>query len=106
MLWNSFKFYFLSFQIDSKNIKTFSDLPLSEETKKGLAECEYEVPTEIQKETLTLGLRGLDILGKIKSFDVTYFINWVGQLNYNGIWIYNHWYLGTYIFFKLASWTV
>ena len=62
------------FQIDSKKIKTFSDLPLSEETKKGLAECEYEVPTEIQKETLTLGLRGLDILGKIKSFDVTYFI--------------------------------
>ena len=62
------------FQIDSKKIKTFSDLPLSEETKKGLAECEYEVPTEIQKETLTLGLRGLDILGKITSFDVTYFI--------------------------------
>ena len=67
VLLNSCKFYFLSFQIDSKNIKTFSDLPLSEETKKGLAECEYEVPTEIQKETLTLGLRGLDILGKIKS---------------------------------------
>ena len=39
---------------------------MSEETKKGLAECEYEVPTEIQKETLTLGLRGIDILGKIK----------------------------------------
>jgi len=53
--------------IDSKNIKTFSDLPLSEETKKGLAECEYEVPTEIQKETLTLGLRGLDILGAAKT---------------------------------------
>ena len=49
-------------------------MPLSEETKKGLAECEYEVPTEIQKETLTLGLRGLDILGKIESCDVfTYF---------------------------------
>ena len=62
------------FQIDSKKIKTFSDLPLSEETKKGLAECEYEVPTEIQKETLTLGLRGLDILGKMESFDIfTYF---------------------------------
>ena len=106
MLWNSFKFYFLSFQIDSKNIKTFSDLPLSEETKKGLAECEYEVPTEIQKETLTLGLRGLDILGKIKSYNVTDFINWVGQLNYNGIWIYNLRYLGAYIFFKFASWTV
>ena len=43
---------------------------MSEETKKGLAECEYEVPTEIQKETLTLGLRGLDILGKFESFDV------------------------------------
>ena len=72
---------------------------MSEETKKGLAECEYEVPTEIQKETLTLGLRGLDILGKIESFDVTYFIIWVGQLNHYGIWIYTHWYLGTYMFF-------
>ena len=77
-------------------------MPLSEETKKGLAECEYEVPTEIQKETLTLGLRGLDILGKIESFDVTYFIIWVGQLNHNGIWIYNHWSLTC--FFKFASW--
>ena len=62
------EFYFSSFQIDSNKIKTFSDLPLSEETKKGLAECEYEVPTEIQKETLTLGLRGLDILGKVEFF--------------------------------------
>ena len=50
---------------------------MSEETKKGLAECEYEVPTEIQKETLSLGLRGLDILGKIESFDVfTYFLRY------------------------------
>lgn len=63
------------FQIDSKKIKTFSDLPLSEETKKGLAECEYEVPTEIQKETLTLGLRGLDILGKFKRLKVLMYLH-------------------------------
>ena len=59
---------------------------MSEETKKGLAECEYEVPTEIQKETLTLGLRGLDILGKIKSFDVTYFINPQSQVLILDLW--------------------
>ena len=45
-------------------MKTFNDFPLSEETKKGLAECEYETPTEIQKESLAMCLKGLDILGK------------------------------------------
>ena len=54
----------ISFQIDSKKVKNFADLPLSEETKKGLAECDYEVPTEIQRESIALCLKGLDILGK------------------------------------------
>ena len=54
----------ISFQIDSKKVKTFADLPLSEETKKGLSECDYEIPTEIQKESIALCLKGLDILGK------------------------------------------
>ena len=45
-------------------MKTFNDFPLSDETKKGLAECEYETPTEIQKESLAMCLKGLDILGK------------------------------------------
>ena len=79
---------------------------MSEETKKGLAECEYEVPTEIQKETLTLGLRGLDILGKIESFDIIYFIIWVKlqrNLNLQSL-IFR--YILTYIFFKFASWIV
>ena len=48
-------------------MKNFDDFPLSEETKKALKECGYEVPTQIQKETLALCLRGLDILGAAKT---------------------------------------
>lgn len=58
----NYEFWFL-FQIDPKKIKTFDDFPLSDLTKKALKEFGYEEPTEIQRETLALGLRGLDILG-------------------------------------------
>ncbi len=58
---------FLLLQIDTKAVKQFKDLPLSKETQRALVECGYEVPTEIQKETLALCLRGLDILGAAKT---------------------------------------
>ena len=51
-------------QIDSKKVESFNDFPLSKHTQKALSEAGYEKPTEIQKETLALCLRGLDILGK------------------------------------------
>ena len=58
---------FSHFQLNSKKIRTFADFPLSDETQKGLSECGYEIPTEIQKETLALCLKGKDILGAAKT---------------------------------------
>lgn len=54
-------------QIDSTNIKKFSDFPLSTNTLKGLKENGYEVPTEIQRESIGFALQGLDILGAAKT---------------------------------------
>ncbi|XP_045467447.1 probable ATP-dependent RNA helicase DDX10 [Harmonia axyridis] len=50
-------------KVDSSKIKSFKDFPLSAKTLKGLRDAGYKVPTEIQKETLMLALRGNDILG-------------------------------------------
>lgn len=44
-------------------MKKFSDFPLSSKTLKGLRECGYHQPTEIQKETIGLALQSKDILG-------------------------------------------
>ncbi|XP_042906559.1 probable ATP-dependent RNA helicase DDX10 [Parasteatoda tepidariorum] len=51
----------------SENIETFDDIPLSIRTRKGLKECGYFTPTEIQKETILLGLKERDILGAAKT---------------------------------------
>ena len=51
-------------KIDTKNIKTFKDFPISSETLKALRESGFEAPTEIQKESIGLALQGHDILGK------------------------------------------
>ena len=48
-------------------MKRFSDLPLSKYTQEALAECEYVEPTEIQRESVMLALRGLDVLGAAKT---------------------------------------
>ncbi|XP_067011233.2 probable ATP-dependent RNA helicase DDX10 [Anabrus simplex] len=53
--------------VDSSNIASFQDLPLSRRTLKGLSENGFTVPTEIQRESICLGLRGLDILGAAKT---------------------------------------
>jgi len=52
---------------NSKTVKSFDDLPLSKETLKGLKDTGYTKPTEIQKESIVLALRGLDILGAAKT---------------------------------------
>ena len=52
---------------NSKKANNFEDLPLSKETLKGLADAGFTQPTEIQKESIVLALRGLDILGKLST---------------------------------------
>lgn len=48
---------------DFREIKSFDNLPLSKKTRKGLLENKYRVPTEIQKQSIGLALKGSDILG-------------------------------------------
>ena len=49
---------------NSQRARTFEDLPLSKDTLSGLKDAGYSQPTEIQKESIVLALRGLDILGE------------------------------------------
>ncbi|CAH0553957.1 unnamed protein product [Brassicogethes aeneus] len=49
--------------IDTSSVTKFSELPISPRTIKGLRECGYTKPTEIQKATIGLALQGKDILG-------------------------------------------
>jgi len=51
----------------SQTARTFEDLPLSRETLAGLKEAGYTVPTDIQKESIVLALKGNDILGAAKT---------------------------------------
>ncbi|XP_013793052.1 probable ATP-dependent RNA helicase DDX10, partial [Limulus polyphemus] len=54
-------------KIDSTAVRNFTDFPLSQRTKLGLKDGGYFEPTEIQKESVGLALRGLDILGAAKT---------------------------------------
>ena len=54
-------------KVNSKEVKSFRDLPLSSNTQKGLAESGFSEPTEIQRESISLALRGLDVLGAAKT---------------------------------------
>ena len=54
-------------KLNTKEVKTFKDLPLSSLTQKGLEDSEYSEPTEIQRESIALALRGLDVLGAAKT---------------------------------------
>ncbi len=51
----------------SSSVKSFKHLPLSSLTKKGLKDCGFETPTEVQKESLIFSLRGQDVLGAAKT---------------------------------------
>ena len=53
--------------IDLTKVKTFQDLPLSKSTQKALKEEGFSEPTEIQKESILLALRGHDVLGSAKT---------------------------------------
>lgn len=54
-------------QIDASKVNSFKDFPLSDKTLKGLKDCGFMKPTEIQQESIGLSLRGLDILGAAKT---------------------------------------
>ncbi|PNF42448.1 putative ATP-dependent RNA helicase DDX10 [Cryptotermes secundus] len=53
--------------IDASKVNSFKDFPLSQKTLKGLKECGYVKPTEIQQQSIGLSLWGLDILGAAKT---------------------------------------
>lgn len=48
-------------------INTFDDMPLSQRTKNGLADFGFLEPTEIQRDSIPIALRGLDVLGAAKT---------------------------------------
>jgi len=53
--------------VDASQVKTFADLPLSSYTQDALKEADFTEPTEIQRESVLLALRGLDVLGAAKT---------------------------------------
>ncbi len=54
-------------QINSSQIATFHDLPLSKRTLQGLDKAKYTQPTEVQRESIGIALRGYDLLGAAKT---------------------------------------
>ncbi|KAK3605178.1 hypothetical protein CHS0354_012984 [Potamilus streckersoni] len=54
-------------QINSSEIKNFTDIPLSKKTLDGLKYAKYETPTDIQREAIGLAIQGNDILGAAKT---------------------------------------
>ena len=53
--------------LDPKICKNFADMPLSSKTLKGLANANFTTPTQIQRESIPLALKGADILGAAKT---------------------------------------
>ncbi|XP_051173049.1 probable ATP-dependent RNA helicase DDX10 [Leptopilina boulardi] len=53
--------------IDERQITKFADLPLSSQTQKGLKESQYITLSDIQRQSIGLALRGLNILGAAKT---------------------------------------
>ena len=53
--------------IKPSEIQHFIDLPLSQQTQKGLRKCGYVSPTEIQKSAIPAALQGKDVLGAAKT---------------------------------------
>ncbi|KAG1677880.1 putative ATP-dependent RNA helicase DDX10 [Nymphon striatum] len=53
--------------IKPSEIKTFEDIPLSSNTRKGLRDAKFIIPTDVQMEAIPLALNGSDILGAAKT---------------------------------------
>ena len=54
-------------QYDFSELTSFRQYPLSSNTKRGLLQCGYETPTEIQKESIGFALKNMDVLGAAKT---------------------------------------
>ncbi len=54
-------------KIESSKIQSFTDFPLSNRTLQGLDKAKYKTPTEIQRESIGIALRGYDLLGAAKT---------------------------------------
>jgi ATP-dependent RNA helicase DDX10/DBP4 len=54
-------------QIDLSKIEKFSDFPLSSRTLMGLEKSGYMIPTDIQRESIGIALKGNDLLGAAKT---------------------------------------
>ncbi|WKX91731.1 hypothetical protein Q1695_010060 [Nippostrongylus brasiliensis] len=54
-------------KINAATFKRFKDFPLSNKTIRGLDECEYEEPTDVQRESLPFSLSGSDVVGAAKT---------------------------------------
>lgn len=54
-------------QENYSNAKLFSELPLSDRTQKGLAQCNFKQMTEIQRKGVPLALAKKDVLGAAKT---------------------------------------
>lgn len=53
--------------VDLSQVARFSDFPISKKTLLGLQEAQFRQPTEIQRQTIGLALRGRDVLGAAKT---------------------------------------
>lgn len=53
--------------IESSKIETFDDFPISKRTLESLSKARYMKPTEIQRESIGIALRGFDVLGAAKT---------------------------------------
>jgi ATP-dependent RNA helicase DDX10/DBP4 len=56
-----------NFKTDPSKIEKFTDFPLSQRTLQGLEKANYKVPTEIQRESIGIALKGYDLLGAAKT---------------------------------------
>ncbi|ETN75085.1 DEAD/DEAH box helicase [Necator americanus] len=54
-------------KVSSSSFNHFTDFPLSSRTLRGLEDCNYEEPTDIQKESLPFSLSGSDVVGAAKT---------------------------------------
>lgn len=53
--------------MNPEEIESFSVLPLSKKTLKGLREAGFTVPTKVQRQSLVFSLRGLDVVAAAKT---------------------------------------
>ncbi|KAK9371364.1 P-loop containing nucleoside triphosphate hydrolase protein [Lipomyces kononenkoae] len=54
-------------EFDPKDVTTFNELPISKSTANGLKLSHFTTMTEIQKQSIPLALKGIDILGAAKT---------------------------------------